>query len=222
MTARLVTHSPAGLFHRVRAPQSVGPPPTVILLHGRGGDENVMWVFERTLPARWLVVAPRAPTPDPGGGFVWHPRQPNEWPTLEMFDDAAETLAHFIHALPALYNADLNQLYLMGFSQGAALAYAAAFKHPALIKGIAGLVGFLPPGGEGRLNGLPIFLAIGQQDPLIPLELARASAEQLRQAGAEVDAREYDTGHKLDAAGMRDLKAWWERIHEETQRNTNE
>lgn len=209
MTARLVAHIPAGLLHRVREPQSAGPHPTVILLHGRSGDENVMWVFERTVPADWLLVAPRAHIPDPRGSFSWHLRKLNEWPTLSLFDEVVEILFHFIHALPVLYHADLNRLYLMGFSQGAALAYAVAFKHPALIKGIAGLVGFLPPGGEGSLTDLPIFLAIGQQDPLIPLELARTSAEQLRQAGATVEAHEYETGHKLDAQGMRDLKAWW-------------
>ena len=215
-----MTQSPAKLIHRVRQPDASGPHRTVVMLHGRSGDENVMWVFARALPAHWLIVAPRAIASDPDGGYAWHPRKPNEWPAIELFDSAVESILHFIRALPALYQADLNHIYLMGFSQGAAAAYATALKHRELIKGIAGLVGFVPvgavAGGEVQpLSGLPIFMAVGRTDPTIPLEIAQACAHTLRAAGARLDERLYDTGHKLNAEGMRDLKAWWEkRIHE--------
>ena len=32
----------------------------------------------------------------------------------------------------------------------------------------------------------------------------------LETAGADVEYHEYDTGHKLNAQGMRELKAWWD------------
>lgn len=35
--------------------------PLIIMLHGLGGDENVMWIFERALPKHATVIAPRAP-----------------------------------------------------------------------------------------------------------------------------------------------------------------
>ena len=57
------------LIHRVAQPAGPGPHPTVLMLHGRSGDENVMWVFARALPPDWLIVAPRAIQPDPAGGF---------------------------------------------------------------------------------------------------------------------------------------------------------
>jgi phospholipase/carboxylesterase len=209
---RLVSDGPAGLVHRVREPQTPGPHRTVVMLHGRSGDENVMWVFARALPAHWLVVAPRAITPDPDGGYAWHPRKPNEWPVIEMFDHAVESITRFIHALPALYHADLNHIYLMGFSQGAAASYATTLKYPGWVKGIAGLVGFLPLGVDVSaqpLAGLPVFMAVGRSDPTIPLAVAQACAQTLRAVGAALDERLYDTGHKLNADGMRDLKAWW-------------
>lgn len=209
---RLVAESAAGLLHRVRQPQRPGPHPAVVMLHGRSGDENVMWVFARALPVHWLVVTPRAITTDPDGGYAWHPRKPDEWPAIGMFDSAVGAIAHFIHALPALYQADLNQIYLMGFSQGAAAAYATALKYRGWVKGIAGLVGFAPAGADVSaqpLAGLPIFMAVGRTDPTIPLEVSAACAQTLRAAGAMLDERIYDTGHKLNADGMRDLKAWW-------------
>lgn len=203
----------AGLIHRVWQPAGDGPFTTVVLLHGRSGDENVMWVFARTLPDPWLQVAPRAIKPDRDGGYAWHPRGQDEWPTLPEFDEAVTAVTRFIRALPTLYQADPERIYLMGFSQGAALAYAVAMRQPGLVQGIAGLVGFLPEGcGEEEtavLRDLPIFMAVGKEDPLIPHERARACATALEAAGAKLTYGEYETGHRLNAAATRDLQAWW-------------
>ena len=108
----------AGLIHRVQRPEGDGPFPTVVMLHGRAGTEDVMWVFANTLPQNWLVVAPRGIRIDPDGGFDWRPRGHDEWPPLTAFDEAVTAVTRFIHAMPALYNADPEQIYLMGFSQG--------------------------------------------------------------------------------------------------------
>jgi phospholipase/carboxylesterase len=204
----------AGLIHRVQQPEGDGPFPTVIMLHGRAGTEDVMWVFANTLPSEWLMVAPRGIRLDPDGGYDWRPRGKDEWPPLTAFDEAVTAVTRFIGALPELYNADPKQIYLMGFSQGAATAYATAMQHPGLVQGIAGLVGFVP-GECGQmeetavLHDLPIFMAVGKQDPTIPYEQSLKCAETLRKAGAALTYNEYDTGHKLNAQGVRDLKAWW-------------
>lgn len=204
-----------GLIHRVREPEGTGPHPTVVMLHGRSGDEDVMWVFARTLPADWLVVAPRGIKPDPDGGYAWHPRQRDEWPSLATFETATKAVTRFIRALPGVYNADPDYLYLMGFSQGAATAYATAMHQPGLVQGIAGLVGFVPVACEEAidtlaLRDLPIFMAVGKEDPLIPYERTTSCAQTLRASGADLSYYEYDTGHRLNAQGMRDLEAWWQ------------
>ena len=214
MTATATQLMAASLLHRVRRSSSPGPHRTCVMLHGRSGDENVMWVFARTLPEDWLLVAPRAIKPDPDGGFAWHPRKPDEWPPLPMFAEAVSAVVQFICELPALYNADPRHIYLMGFSQGAALAYATALQHPGLVQGVAGLVGFVPTETESLvktkpLADRPVFMAVGQQDPLIPLAIAQASARVLREAGADLDYHAYPTVHKLDLQGMRDLTSWW-------------
>ena len=204
----------AGLIHRVQMPEGEGPFPTVVMLHGRAGTEDVMWIFAKTLPPDWLVLAPRGIRLDPDGGYDWRPRGKDEWPTLSAFDEAVTAVTRFIHALPDLYNADPEQIYLMGFSQGAATSYATAMAHPGLVQGIAGLVGFVP-GECGKmmetavLRNLPIFMAVGTEDPTIPYEQSKICAKTLRNAGAKLTYNEYDTGHKLNAQGVRDLKAWW-------------
>ncbi|HIP71545.1 MAG TPA: hypothetical protein EYH05_09140 [Anaerolineae bacterium] len=203
-----------GLVHRVLLPDSAGPHPTAVLLHGYWGNEDAMWVFARSLPPHWLIVAPRGIAREGNGRFSWQPRTPQEWPTLEQFDTAVNAITQFIHALPALYNADLQQIHMMGFSQGAAAALATAVRHPAWIQAIASLVGFMPTPAQRTLppnvlQDLPVFMAAGAQDERIPLVTARSSAQAVQTAGASLTYKEYDTGHKLNAQGMRDLKNWW-------------
>jgi phospholipase/carboxylesterase len=173
-----------------------------------------MWVFASTIPADWLILAPRGIRQDPAGGYAWHPRQRDEWPPLDTFNAAVTAITRFIRALPEAYNADPDQVYLMGFSQGAAAAYATAMRHPGIMSGIAGLVGFVPVQCEAAvetaaLKGLPIFMAVGKEDPYIPYSRAENCARTLRETGAELAYREYATGHRLNAQGLRDLKAWW-------------
>ncbi len=214
---KLVEDGPAfeatGLVHRVKAPPLPGPHPTVVMLHGRFGSEEVMWVFAQALPAEWLVLAPRG-IHEEAEGYSWHPRLPDEWPCLYELDRAVTAVTHFIHALPKQYNADPQHIYLMGFSQGAATAYALAMKYPKLIQGVAGLVGFVPEACDAAvqiqaLEGLPIFMAVGQEDPLIPLARSQVCAHTLREAGASLTYQAYATGHKLNAQGMKDLEQWW-------------
>ena len=53
-------------------------------------------------------------------------------------------------------------------------------------------------------------MGVGTADDRIPLHLAQRTAQTLRQAGATLSYHEYNTGHKLNSAGMKDLRAWWE------------
>lgn len=204
----------AGLVHRVRRPAGPGPHQTVLLLHGRGGDEDVMWIFARALPAGTLVVAPRAPEPEPVlGGYTWVQRSDDDWPEVTRFDDAVAALARFVAALPALYGAEPAGVGVMGFSQGAATAFALAIAQPGTVTAVASLVGFVPegaPAGGGQaLAGLPVLMLAGTRDELVPLVRARAGAALLRGAGAALTYEEYDVGHKLSAAGQQALAEWW-------------
>jgi phospholipase/carboxylesterase len=210
----LVGQETAVLPHRVLQPTVTGPHPTVVMIHGRWGTEDVMWIFRHTVPHDWLIVAPRGIVQEENGYFSWHSRQQDEWPALAAFDTAVTILLRFIHSLTNLYNADLSKIYLMGFSQGAATSLATAMRDPELIKGVASLVGFMPREAESaietaRLDELPVFMAVGSQDERIPLAVAQESGKAVRAAGAYLEYREYETGHKLNGAGIRKLKQWW-------------
>jgi phospholipase/carboxylesterase len=204
----------AGLIHRVWEPDGNGPHPTIIMNHGRSGTEDVTWVFAQTLPKEWLIVSPRALYSDDRGGYSWDIRPEGEWPPIDAFTPAVDRLYQFVHALPELYNADLSRLYMLGFSQGAAVSYTYTMRYPNSVKGIAGLVGLmaadvLTDPDLANLRDLPVMMMVGRKDDTIPQTVAHDCAMALIHAGVRLDYREYNTGHKLNAQGMRDLKQWW-------------
>lgn len=209
-----IAYEKSGLVHRVLCPETEGPHPTIVMLHGHLGNEDVMWIFKQTVPKDWLLVAPRAIVQDAPGSYSWISREQGEWPVLTKFDEAVERLTHFIQALPELYDANLDQLYLMGFSQGAAIAFATAVRHPHWVKGIASLVGFMPLQVEDAIDNALledtlVFMAAGIKDERIPMAMARECGKAVRAMGAYLEYREYETGHKLNGEGMRKLKQWW-------------
>lgn len=212
-----LAHEQLGLTHRVRIPDGHRPHPTIVMVHGRAGNEDVTWVFEKALPKNWLLISPRAPFSDPLRGFSWHVRGKEEWSTLNNFDPAIAAFDQFIHGLPDVYGVDLENTHFLGFSQGCALLYAYAMAYPERVNCLAALVGFMPDKAEeslklDHLKDKRIWMGVGRRDDTIPIEQSQRCASLLVQAGAKLDYREYDTGHKLNRSGMQSLKRWWDRI----------
>jgi len=212
MDNEIDTISLGGWTLRLRAPQGPGLSPLFVLLHGWTGDENSMWIFASRLPQNCWMVAPRGPYPTPMGGYAWYPHR-SSWPELEDFRSAVESLSGLLTS-ENFPGADWGALHLLGFSQGAALACAYALLNPGQVASVAGLSGFVPEeaaalAADGRLNGLPVFLAHGTQDSMVPVALARKSAALLEQAGARVTYCEDDVGHKLSANCFRALAQFY-------------
>jgi len=188
--------------------------PVFVMLHGWTGDENVMWVFASRLPPASLILSPRGLYPTPMGGYNWQPQNVRAFPDVDDFKPAIEALSALL--TPGNFPAgDWSQASLVGFSQGAALAYTFALTHPERVKSVAGLSGFMPGGTEKIVAALPLtgkaaFMAHGLQDDLVPVERARQAAQILQQAGAQVTTCEDDVGHKLSASCFRGLQAFFE------------
>ncbi len=201
-------------FHR---PEGVGPFPVLLLLHGWTGDENSMWVFAPRLLKNSLMVAPRGLFSTVGSGYSWHPEISKPWPWVNDFIPAVEKLFDTISS-KNLPEGDFSELHIVGFSQGAALAYTMAILYPERIASLAGLSGFLPDGasawmGNELLKGMPIFVAHGTEDERVPIERARMGVDLLQKSGAAVTYCEDNVGHKLSAKCFRGLEAFYERVN---------
>ena len=205
-----------GWVVRIRKPSGSGPFPVLLMLHGWTGDENSMWVFASRLPAHALLVAPRGLYPATQAGYSWQAEHSRVWPWVDDFMPAVERIYEKISG-GSIHEGDFSQFHLIGFSQGAALAYTFSILHPEKVTSLAGLSGYLPDGADSwirpdRLKGLPVFIAHGSTDALVPVERARASAEMLEKAGAIVTYCEENVGHKLSAKCFHGLEAFYKRL----------
>ncbi len=198
---------------RVRIPPGPGPHPALLMLHGWTGDEHSMWIFAQRLPEDAMLIAPRALHPAPQGGYGWQPHREHGWPTLDDFRPAVAALRELLveRNFPT---ADLADLRLVGFSQGAALSLAAALLHPDWMRSLACLSGFMPEGvspllAARPLEGKPVFVAHGSQDETVPVAKARAAVGMLEKAGAQVNYCEDDVGHKLSLTCFKSLQTFF-------------
>ncbi len=199
-----------GLPHRVRIPAGPGPHPTLIMVHGLDGNEDVTWIFARTANPTWLILTPRAPLVT-ANGFAWYPSTPpDRAPDPAQFAAGATALDRFISGALATYPIDPARLVLLGFSQGATLNYHYALARRERLIGLAALAGFIPPAVQTipPLEQLPVLILHGTQDDRVPIEYAREARQRLTAAAATLTYEESDVGHKLSAQGMRTLTSW--------------
>lgn len=107
-----------------------------------------------------------------------------------------------------------ERIVLAGFSQGAALALHTALQHPQPLGGVMALSGYLPDAERlieqkhANNQALPIFMAHGRYDPVIPLELAESSAELLTAAGFKLEWHTYAMQHAVCQEELNAIGQW--------------
>jgi phospholipase/carboxylesterase len=216
-----------GLAHRVHIPAHLAPGqrcPTLVMVHGFQGNEDLTWVFAKQASPDWLIVSPRAPLAVADLGYSWHEFRDGKTQPESLAEGLA-ALTRFVDRLPEVYPADRGRLVMLGFSQGAGMCYAFAAAQastaqaaqaqtppgepPPPLLGVAALGGYIPgPVTLPPLDGLPVLILHGTRDEVIPITMARKNRDQLNERGAAVTYHEDEIGHKVSAEGMRHLRAW--------------
>jgi len=192
-------------------PRAPGLDLTMVLLHGFGADEHDLLPIGHELDPRLRVVSLQAPIALDFGGRAWFNLE--QTPEGFAFDPAevAEAARLSLEAVEEIAREHPRPL-LCGFSQGAGMALSAALAHPELSSGVLVLSGVPPrtdePPAPGKLRGLPAFVAHGLHDPLIPVDVGRATRDLLQQLGASVTYREYPMGHMVVPAEIADARRW--------------
>ena len=109
-------------------------------------------------------------------------------------------------------------IVLAGFSQGGAMALHTGLRHPERLAGVMALSCFLPVArtlaaeASAANRDVPIFMAHGTQDPMIPLARARDARDRLLALGYPVEWHEYRMPHAVSAEEIADLSAWFRRV----------
>ena len=215
------------LLETVEVVTAPKPRLAVIWLHGLGADGHDFEPIVPELRGAGAVryVFPHAPQRSVtiNGGYVMR-----AWYDILGFEPGAAEDAAGIRASAAavtkLVDREIergmpaNRIVLAGFSQGGAIALQTALREPRALGGVLALSTYLPlaaalPTERSAANAaVPIFMAHGSVDPVLPLALAERSRRTLEGLGYSVDWRVYPMPHSVCAAEIEAIDEWLARL----------
>jgi phospholipase/carboxylesterase len=209
------------------------PDCSVIWLHGLGADGHDFEpiVPELRLPAgiRARFVFPHAPERPVtvNGGMTMR-----AWYDILTLDrDGPQDEAGILESAKLLERlierehqrgSEYARIVVAGFSQGGAIALHTALRFRQRLGGAMALSTYLPLSGRFHDDvaantthdalQLPVFMAHGSLDPMLPIGLGQASRQLLEQAGYHVEWHEYPMAHAVCAEEIDDIRHWLIRL----------
>lgn len=199
---------------------------TVIWMHGLGADatdfEPLVPMLDLDIPLRF--VFPNAPerAVTVNGGMVmraWYDIDPSS--PLAGDDDIRESAAQIV----ALIQREIDQgcpadrIVLAGFSQGGVIALHQGLRHLDELAGIMALSTYIHD-HEHLLDeisfanaSIPIFMAHGMSDAMIPIARAVTSRQALEQLNYKVQWQQYGMGHQVCPEEIADIAGWLNQVY---------
>ena len=199
------------------------PAGSVIWLHGLGADGHD---FEPIVPELRLppdlplrFVFPHAP-PRPvtiNGGMVMR-----AWYDIVTLDAEGRADAEGVRDSTAILEELIareiergiapENIVIAGFSMGGAVAINTALQTSHRLAGLMALSTYLPlPGeidGSTGSRDLPVFMAHGSFDPMLPMQWGQMSAKKLEETGFDVEWHEYPMAHAVCPQEIGDIREW--------------
>jgi phospholipase/carboxylesterase len=209
-----MTDNTQPLLPHVLAGNTENPQLTIIWMHGLGADGHdfapIVPQLESQLKAPVKFIFPHAPvrpvTLNNGMSMpAWYDIKSIGTTRDVSMDDMEESrkqIEAFIGAEREKGMRD-DQILLVGFSQGGAVAFHTGLRHPTPLAGIISLSGYIPvpceTGSEYPAANaiLPILVCHGTQDQVVPPVLADMALEHLKQQGFTYTFKKYDMEHSV-------------------------
>lgn len=189
--------------------------PWLVLLHGRGADEQDLLALAEFFPDH-LVVAPRAPFAaqqwNYGPGYAWYRYLGGTTPDPEHFEHSQNELQALITVLPELLDFKSGPLFLGGFSQGGTMSMGYALRNPGTVTTVLNLSGFLPDHPSVQVTAQTVddtyfYWAHGLYDMAIPHQVAQQGRSQLQAANAYLAAVDLPIDHSVSYSSITDIQA---------------
>lgn len=188
-------------------------PPLLVLLHGIGGNAQELLAYAQALDPRFLILSPCAPFEYAPGRHRWFDV---DFTPQGPIIDAAEAeqsrrrLVQFINDAVMAFGADPRLVFLLGFSQGATLAYSLALTAPCKLRALVAIAGRVLPevaplaAAAAEMRHLTLLIQHGREDPVVPIARGYAARELFVSLRVMLGFREYAAGHALSPEMLRD------------------
>jgi phospholipase/carboxylesterase len=197
-----------GFVHRY-LPGEDDSGPTLLMLHGTGGNEEDLVGLGETLAPGAAMLSPRGKVSEYGAPRFFRRVAEGVFDHEDLLFRTHE-LAEFVEAASVEYGFERSKLVAVGYSNGANVAASTILLHPGLLRAAVLFRAMVPfePDLTPDLSGMPIFLAAGRMDRMIPPDNAQRLADILLEAGADVDLRWRNVGHPLTYEEVSEAKQW--------------
>jgi predicted esterase len=183
--------------------------PTLLLLHGTGGNEDDLLPIGPMIAPGAALLSPRGKVLENGMARFFRRIAEGQFDQQDLAL-RTEELAGFIQSAAAQYGFDPKQLFAVGFSNGANIASSLLLRRPEVLAGAILIRGMVPfrPAEPPDLSGKPVLLLNGKLDPIAPPAEAEALESIFRSANADVQLHWENTGHGLTQGDLATARRW--------------
>lgn len=197
--------------------------PALVLLHGYGSNMLDLFALNQFFSESWTIISLQGPVPTAFGGFAWAEldfSNLRELPFPQQKVESIEKIHESISIFSKSLDLDKNNIFILGFSQGADLALSTSFKFPNIFKGIMALCGYFDIKkidytiDRNAIKKLNLFLCSAIYDEKVPVHLGRMTNLSLKKLGLETTYHEYETGHTISNQCLNDLLEWLDKIEQ--------
>ena len=183
--------------------------PTLLLLHGTGGNEEDLIPLGQELLAGAAILSPRGKVSEYGAPRFFRRLAEGVFDHEDLLFRTHE-LAAFVEAAADEYGFDPSRIVAVGYSNGANVAASTILLHPRLLRAAVLFRAMVPfePEAPPDLSGMPVFVAAGRMDRMIAPDNTQRLVDILTEAGADVDLRWRNVGHPLTYEEVGEAKEW--------------
>ncbi len=183
---------------------------TLLLLHGTGGNEDVLFPLASEISPGSSMLSPRGKVLENGMPRFFR-RFAEGIFDVEDLKYRTNELAGFIKTASSHYGFAQNLIVGVGYSNGANIGASLLLLHPGVLRGAVLFRPMVPlvPEKQPDLAGNPVYISAGMTDPIVARSETERLVKTLREYRADVTLNWVNTGHALAGREVQDAKIWF-------------
>ena len=195
--------------HHVFHPATQSGLPTILALHGTGGNEHDLVPLAQEIAPEAAILSPRGNVSERGAPRFFRRLAEGVFDMPDLHA-RTEALATWLDEMASQYSFDRQNVVALGYSNGANIAASLLLSGHRLAGGIflRAMTPFVPE-QLPQLDGAHLLMLNGQFDPIIPATDAAQLAQLFEASQAQVEAHQLPTSHGLTQEDLDRAKAWW-------------
>ena len=188
------------------------------MFHGYGSSKDDLFSFAKFMNPNFLIISIQAPIQMDYNSYCWWSLYLNNDMQLQMDVKQAKNSLNELNRfmsedLSVNYNFDLNQVYLLGFSQGCMISYALSINFPKNYKKAVGLSGKIPHeiinfNEKFDYSNHNFFCSHGLNDQVISIKIGRESDRWFSKKNINHKYMEFESAHGINSENFEQMNLW--------------